>query len=194
MAGVTGLDRHLRVVWMPQEGHILRRRLIQSERCRDQGGRPMRKRFQLFIALLTCMIIGDVRVLFANGDPSEVNIKLYKLWVGEKADCSDMVEVYSNDNPSYRDMMQGPTFGAVTIPNGTYRCIALKLNDQIHGKSNYDSANCDIGQNVDLDIFRAPDVSTCPDGSTVNAGAPGSEDRPCVYFSTTGAAINGPWD
>jgi len=140
-------------------------------------------------------------VLAANtGDASEVNMKIYKLWVSPNTDCSDATMVFQDASPVAQNMITNPTFGNATLPNGTYPCIVLKMSDLITGKPAYTSTagNCTPSTNISIDVFRADnnDTSTCPDGSVVTGtgtNASGAEDGPCLFMATTGSNSNVGW-
>jgi hypothetical protein len=130
------------------------------------------------------------------GDASEVNIKIFKMWVSPNTDCTDARLVYNNASATYQNMVDNPTFGTGSIPNGTYPCVVLKMSDLINGKPNYNSTSghCLTNTTVNLDVFRADNdsSSTCPDGTQIS-GRTDAEDDPCLYMSTSGSDSNVGW-
>lgn len=140
-------------------------------------------------------------VLAANvGDASEVNIKIFKVWVSPNTDCSEATLVVSNDAPTAQNMIDNPTLGHGSVPNGTYPCVVLKMSDLITGKPSYtsDSAHCTPSTNISIDVFRSDnsDPSTCPDGTSITGtgtNSSGAEDDPCLYMSTAGSDSNEGW-
>lgn len=132
------------------------------------------------------------------GDPSAVNMKIYKTWVSANTDCSEATLIYSESNPSYQNMVDNPTLGTATVPNGTYPCVVIKMSDVITGTPNYTSTSghCTPSTAIQIDVFRSPDTSTCPDSTNVNgSGSDASpiEDGPCLYMSTVGNNSNVGW-
>lgn len=124
------------------------------------------------------------------GNPSAVNLKILAAWVSPNAGCTDPVQIFSNPSGTYKDMMAHPTFGAGTIANGTYPCVIFKLSDAIKTTSAYNSTSghCVAGTEYVQDIFRSPETSSCPDGTSVSGttNALGAEQTPCVYFRVGG--------
>jgi hypothetical protein len=125
------------------------------------------------------------------GSPQSVNLKIYEFWVSANADCSGLTRVYNESNPSYQNMVTGPTFGSMTVPNGTYPCIAWRMSDVVTLVPDYtsDGGQCVQGVTYTRDLFRPGDVSISPDGATINgSGAVSSpiEDFMWIYLSTGG--------
>lgn len=126
------------------------------------------------------------------GSPESVKIQFFELWVSANENCSDMTRIYNNPTASYQDVTNGPTFGQVAVPNGTYHCIALKMNDIVKLTPNYTSTggNCVDGTEITRDLFRSGDMSISPDGGiTINGSgtlpSPIENDM-YVYLSTNG--------
>ncbi len=124
------------------------------------------------------------------GDPSAVNLKILAAWVSPNVGCTDAVQIFSDPSVAYKNMMANPTFGAGTIANGTYPCVIFKVSDAIKTTSAYNSTSghCIAGTEYVQDIFRAPETSSCPDGTTATGvtNALGAEQTPCIYFRVGG--------
>lgn len=162
------------------------------------------KKLNLLTSLFSLSLISSLmaRPVFAAnaGDASEVNMKIYKMWVSPNTDCSEAVLVFDESNPSSVNMVSNPTLGSATVANGTYPCIAIKMSDLITGKPNYtsDGGNCTPSTNISIDVFRVDNsaTSTCPDGTVITgtgtSGA-GAQDNPCLFMSTTGNTSNTGW-
>ncbi|MCG3205841.1 MAG: hypothetical protein KCHDKBKB_02564 [Elusimicrobia bacterium] len=127
------------------------------------------------------------------GSPQAVRIKFYEFWVSQNANCSDMTRLYNDSSASYQDVTNNISFGDITVPNGTYPCVAVKFSDIVELVPNFtsDGGNCVQGTTYSRDLFRGGDTSTSPDGSVINgsgnASPPGQvENTMYAYFSTSG--------
>lgn len=147
-----------------------------------------------FMVLGSLLVFATTRAI-AVTSPTEVNVKIYELWVSPNADCTSMTKVFEDTSPSYQDMTEGPTFGSMTVPNGTYQCIAWKMSDLLQFTPQSVDGSC-LVQQYTRDLFRAnipAETSTCPD-STVLTGtgslASPVEDRMCIYMSVNGDNSN----
>lgn len=145
---------------------------------------------------LACLLASTPGFCTNVGSPQSVKIQFFEFWVGQNADCSDLSRVYSDTGASYQDVVVGPTFGQVSIPNGTYNCVAFKMNDIVKLTPDYTSTggNCQTGVEITRDLFRGGDTSTSPDGLTTINGS-GTLPSPVendmyVYLSTNGSDSN----
>jgi len=128
------------------------------------------------------------------GDPSQVNIGMYALYLSENEDCSAPVLVSDNGTtPVVKDFAQNPVLFTGTPAAGTYKCVILRISDAIHFESASSSANCTPGTDYAMDIYRAPDT----DWKDVNMGqitATGSDTMPSddkvyIFASTNPTAV-----
>jgi len=145
------------------------------------------------LAVLSSGIVINTVSCWAATDPSEVNIKIYELWVSTNSDCTNMTRIYNEANPSYQNMVNGPTFGQASVPNGTYNCVAWKMSDILSYRPAANEGNdCVQGTLYTRDLFRADSTepSICPDGATINGTgtmANQIEDKMCIYVSVGGS-------
>lgn len=123
------------------------------------------------------------------GSPQEVNLKIFDFWVSPNADCTDMVRVYDNPSADYQNMVTGPVFGSLVVPNGTYNCVAWKMSDVITLKPDFtsDGGHCVQGTTYTRDLFRMGDSSMTPGGATINATTSlVTPDNMYIYVSVDG--------
>ncbi len=128
-----------------------------------------------------------------TGSPQQVKLKFFELWVSPHTDCSNMTKIYDEANPSYQDMVAGPTFGELHVANGTYQCIAWKMSDivTVVPDFNSDGGLCVRGQPYVKDLFRVGDSAVSPTGETITATTSTTvPDNMWVYLSTTGLESN----
>lgn len=128
-----------------------------------------------------------------TGNPQSVSVKIYEFWVSASTNCTSMTRVFNDTNPSYQNLVAGPTFGDMTVLNGTYHCVAWKMSDIITLVPDYTSTTsgaCQQGQTYTRDLFRSPDVSISPTGTVINGSVGNSddinEDFMWIYLSTNG--------
>ncbi|MFN0118449.1 MAG: hypothetical protein ACKVQC_09195 [Elusimicrobiota bacterium] len=158
----------------------------------------MKNKLSLFMGLI--LGLTSTQSFAANsGDASEVNMKIYKMWVSPNSNCSGMSLVYTDDNPTPQNMMASPTLGTGTVAPGTYNCIAFKMSEIITAKPSYNSdhGHCTTGSNLTVDVFRNPSTSACPDGTSITGTSSlVTEDKPCLFLSVTGTTNNSvePWN
>ncbi|MFN0118062.1 MAG: hypothetical protein ACKVQC_07225 [Elusimicrobiota bacterium] len=109
------------------------------------------------------------------------------------ANCTNMTRVYNDPNPSYQNMVNGPSFGQVNVNNGTYQCVAWKMSDILQYRPIANDGNdCVANTLYTRDLFRTnvpAETSTCPDGTVITGtGTMLSqvEDKMCIYLSVNG--------
>jgi hypothetical protein len=131
-----------------------------------------------------------------NGvDPGYVKIKVYEMRVSPNADCSNPITVFQNAAPAYQDFAHNPTLGAGAIPNGTYKCVLMKMSDFIHytpATTNPGWAHsppaCVVGTDKVSDVGHDEDAVD-PDGTSHAMGAAGTENIVWLYVRQ-GASSN----
>src|SRR5687767_10622654 len=90
-----------------------------------------RKNLTSYFVLVTAALLVAHTPIRAAVSPSEVNIKIYELWISPNADCSGLTRVYNEPDASAQNMVNGPTFANVNVANGTYHCVAWRMSDII---------------------------------------------------------------
>ncbi len=150
------------------------------------------KKLTIMAALMLIPVLS-----MAATSPSEVNIKIYKLWVSRDANCNNLTLIYNNPNATYQNMVAGPEFGEIDVANGAYTCVAWLMSDIISYRPVANDGNdCVANTLYTRDLFRSDNGSgshTCPDG-TVKTGsgtnASPVEDGMCIYLSVSGSNDN----
>mgnify|MGYP001826129165 CR=1 FL=1 len=93
--------------------------------------------------------------------PDLVGLKIEQLWLGEKADCSDVTKVVDKGAAAeYVEMTTGPTLIDNDVAPGTYNCLIIKMSDIIRFSPNDIAETETIGvcleaENYSHDIFRS---------------------------------------
>ncbi len=145
---------------------------------------------RLFTALTLVSGISALTHASDNVDPSEVKIKVYETRISPNANCSGgFIRVFQSASPTAQDFLTNPVIATGAIPNGTYRCVAMRFSDFITYKPSVttDSGNCHAGVQGTQDIARG-EVSQGPDGDSVTTAV--GEDIVWVYLSTSGNDAN----
>ncbi len=119
-------------------------------------------------------------------DPDSVQLKIYKIAVSESADCSDLIEVFSDDAADYSDFSGNPTLGNGTIPDGTYNCVAIEMSDQVvfTPATSSDSLNCVAGEENTIDVCRPDNNGTTLLIDGTESDCTDGDDRVALYLST----------
>ncbi len=130
------------------------------------------------------------------GSPESVKIKFYEFWVSPNTDCTGLTRVFNDASPSYQDVVGSISFGQMTIPNGTYQCVAFKISDVVKLTPNYNSdfGHCVQGTEITRDLFRTGDTSQSPDGTVITGSGTNPtgqiENGMYIYLSTNGDTVN----
>jgi hypothetical protein len=150
----------------------------------------LKRLLALSLLLSPAFVYADV----VNGDnPSYVKVKVYEVRVFTDANCSGSgITIFQTNSPSLTDMANNPTLGSGAIPNGTYRCIGMKMSDNIHYAlaSNSPHNACVASTDYISDVAH-DDTAIAPDGSTQVLGPRGTEDTVWLYIREGGSNTNG---
>jgi hypothetical protein len=140
------------------------------------------------------LTFGFVMILLANSawaanqvDPSAFALRVYETRISESADCSgSFLTVFRSESPTELNMLDEPTLGSGVVPNGTYRCVAIRMSDMIDytPAETTDNNNCVAGTPYSKDIAHG-ETTTSPEG-TDTVTVDGAEDVIWIYLSTNG--------
>jgi len=139
---------------------------------------------KIYISILLGIFVSLKAV--AVQTPSAVKIKLYKMAVSASVLCTNPITVYTNDDPGLTDMAAGPTFGSVSLADGTYPCVIMEMSDTVHFTPSAAEGGCTIpATDPTIEICRANNAEAfqLADG-TAGTCATG-EQRIAIYLSTT---------
>jgi hypothetical protein len=153
----------------------------------------MKNNLRSAVSLFLLSVLPSTGFCANTGSPQRVDLKIYELWASPNADCTGLTRIYNDPAAPYQDMVAGPTFGTLTVANGTYHCIAWKMSDIVTVYPDFlsDIGNCVPGVPSTKDLFRVGDTSLTPDGVTINATTSiVTEDTMYVYLSTQGDDLN----
>jgi hypothetical protein len=127
----------------------------------------------------------------AVANPSSVKVKIYEMRVSKAANCSNSITIFSNPSGTTQDMVSNPTLGAGAIPNGTYQCIMVKIDNQITYIPATTDGACIQGNSFIRNIFRSGSTSIDPNGNTIQGVGSSSSDPAetafWAYFAIGGA-------
>lgn len=141
-------------------------------------------------------------ILSAPLSPASNISTVYEFWMGQNANCTDMVKIIDFGNAGkYVDTEQGVDVGAGTLPPaGTYNCLAIVVSDTTSMKPNGTSSDCDPNTYYLHRTFRGSDMTILPgDPNTTivpnNKNGPGFANflpqKVAAYFSTAGSNGSG---
>ena len=116
--------------------------------------------------------------------PEYLKIKIYRFAVSTSEYCTNPQVVFENAAPEYEDVLIGPTFGAGTLRNGTYKCVMLEMSDAIKfaPDQNSDSGACLMGQELTLNVCNGSEETKNIEGEVSNCTV--GEDKVTLYLST----------
>ncbi|GEM_PF-2285614 len=134
------------------------------------------------------------------GSPTSIKMKFYGLAVSQNEDCSDAEVVFDiSSNPREFDLMTSPTLFAGTLTAGTYKCVIMRVSDNIKFKPDATAAatfptSCAVGTEYTHDIYRddngdgSDDVWNNMDGVIIPAN--GTRALPVSDIVELAASIN----
>jgi hypothetical protein len=137
----------------------------------------------------------------AGTNVSYVNFDFYALYMSTSTDCSNPVLVTNNGaTPVSKDMAaSGTTLFTGNPPDGTYKCIAIKMHDVITFRPDAFSAaaagsQCNTATSYTFDIYRTNSGDSWKDinGAGITATGDGvtmGADQVFVFASTDAAAL-----
>lgn len=154
-------------------------------------------------ATLTVLGGSDVSTQALAGQPLELNLNLYALYVSPNADCTGAILVQDyGPTPVTKQFLASPTLFIGSPASGTYQCVVLKMQDIITFKANSVAVAANTSACIDtntvhtMDIFRIPENDWKDvDGNTIVATGTGPHDLgPDIVYtfvSTNPAAATG---
>jgi len=136
----------------------------------------------------------------ATGSPATMKMNFYGVYASLNENCSSPVEVFTSTDPLEFDMTQSPTLFSGALADGTYKCIALRVSDNIVFKPDAAAAAawplaCSVGVENTHDIYRADNTISGEefrdiDGTTVTPRGTGTSavSDTVVLLATTSVA------
>jgi len=115
-------------------------------------------------------------------NPSSVKIKIFEMRLSQSANCSNSITVFSNGAGTTQDMVNNPTLGAGAIPNGSYKCVMVKISNLISYVPVAIDGACVPGTTYQRNIFRAGSTSVDPNGNVIHGQGATSSDLIEVDF------------
>jgi hypothetical protein len=155
--------------------------------------------------LILCLILGGLLIpkvasagpVTGGVNPNYVKVKIFEVRASPNEDCSNLVPIFNNASPDYMDAAHNPTFGTGSLPNGTYKCFAIKMSDNIKSQpaSNQGTrGKCVGGQGeVVQDVAQpwTPGIySQAPDGTHIPLTV--GEDIVWLYWRIGGSSGDDP--
>ncbi len=134
---------------------------------------------------------------FAASSPAYAYMKVYAAAVSTSEFCTNPVVLFDSASPREVNMFESPTLGGGSIPDGTYRCMIMKISDTIRFKPAVnDGTACLSSTEYNLDICRSGTTGQNPitgasiscSGATINAVG---SDTIYVFLSTTSTNTSG---
>jgi hypothetical protein len=97
-----------------------------------------------------------------NCAPTLLEAMAYEVWISENADCSSPILVAdSGASPQWQDLVQNPVFFSAPLDPGIYRCLILKISDNLRFIPNQETEDelgspCTVETNpYTIDIYRS---------------------------------------
>lgn len=161
------------------------------------------------LSLISCLLF-SVNAL-AVTSPSELKITVYQVSVSLNADCSNPQTILSSTTGTETNFLSSPSLGSGAIPNGTYNCIMITMDDVIKFRPTAnDGATCTAGTEYAIDLCRAngggqadqdyqsysdvlvgtTSTSTQCAGTNQIVGSGGIANKVTLYLRTTGLDNN----
>lgn len=105
----------------------------------------------IFILFITFFSLAS----FAVTSASSLKLKIYQVSVSASTDCSSPITILSNTVGVETDFMTNPVIGSGTVPDGTYPCMMITMDDVIKYKPlANDLPGCTVGTEYTADLCR----------------------------------------
>jgi len=131
-----------------------------------------------------------------GGDPSSLKVKVYAVYASLSAQCTDPVQIFSNDAGTFVDFLTTPTLGDGELPDGTYNCVIIKMSSIIKHTPKTTDSSCVAGTEYTGGVCNQSDSATDLDGAPIACAGDGSnagavDNTVYMYLSTDAAASRG---
>lgn len=119
--------------------------------------------------------------IVTSGSPKSMAIEVFALYLGTKADCTDLkvVQDYGIGSQGY-DLYKNPLLFSANPANNTYRCVAIRLKDIVTVRMNNIALSswpdvCLEDVDYDKDLYLASTTETWKDANGTPITATGTE-------------------
>jgi hypothetical protein len=92
--------------------------------------------------------------VFANTSASSLKINIYQVSVSTSVDCSNPITILSSVAGTETDFMSNPVIGTGTVPDGTYPCLMITMDDVIKYTPLANDGACTAGVEETADLCR----------------------------------------
>jgi len=131
-------------------------------------------------------------------DASSLKLQVYSVMLSASPLCTSPVTVFSSTTPTEVDFLATPTLGSGNPPDGTYRCVVIKMSDLIKFTPSTTAGLCSASVQYTADVCRsdnggttqAPDAVGAPSACAGTDAAPVS-DAVYLYLTTNASAGSG---
>jgi hypothetical protein len=90
-----------------------------------------------------------------HGDPASLTIGMYGLWISTHDDCSSPMLVDDNGTTAVdKDLAVNPVLFTGNPPDGSYRCVMIKMSDVLRMVPDSSFGSCVAGTEYSGDIYR----------------------------------------
>jgi len=132
----------------------------------------------------------------AGGDPSSLKVKVYAVYAAQSAQCTDPIQIFSNDAGTFVDFLTNPTLGDGELQDGTYNCVIIKMSSVIKHTPLTTDSTCVAGTEYTGGVCNASDSATDLDGTPIVCAGDGSnagsvDNTVYMYLTTDSAASSG---
>jgi len=162
----------------------------------------MKKLTLLFLCL--CLGVGLLsRAVSAEpkatgGDPSSLKVKVYAVYASQSAQCTDPVQIFSNDAGTFVDFLTNPTLGDGELADGTYNCVIIKMSSIIKHTPLTTDSSCVAGTEYTGGVCNmrgsesdpASDLDGNPIACLGDGSNAGSVDNTVYMYLTTDSAAS----
>ena len=153
--------------------------------------------FSLFVLMLSFSAFGAT----VTGDPTELQVKVFRFAVSASTDCSNPITVVDRgSNADYVNFLDSPNLGSGSLADGTYPCVMIEMSDQIKFKPATNvGVDCVANTEYTLDVCGNNETVTLFDGSSgtcagdngANSSGSFTETTVTLYLSTASTSSGG---
>ncbi len=149
-----------------------------------------------FCSVLTLLLLSNLAhaTPMPGGDPSSLKIRVYAVYASLSAQCTNPIQVFSNDGGTFMDFLANPTLGGGDLADGTYNCVIIKMSSIIKHTPKTTATSCVAGTEYSGGVCNNSDSATDLNNTTITCTGDGSNagsvDSTVFMYMTTDAGAS----
>lgn len=165
-------------------------------------------------SLIAVLLFSFPFKVMATTNASSLKLKIYQISVSANTDCSNPITILSSASGTETDFMSNPVIGTGSVPDDTYPCLMITMDDVIKYTPATNTGACSSSTEYTADLCRdlassggagnerwsftdllegttvTPNVECAGTSQSVTNG--GIANKVTLYLRTTAAAVGSP--